>query len=418
MPCRKSAVGVWSAAAEAHGSRILGASETSRTLVVELRVEGVERRVGHGRRSLACRLVLLETASQLRQLHRALALEVQAGAEAVASESLPHAGNQHLEDDVVVLELNLRLGRMYVDVYRLRVHLQEDEIGRRHPFREELLVRLHHRLVQVGTAEVASVHEEILVAEGSPGALRAAGKAAYLDHRSVGGNVYHISHHVSADYVRYPEFQRLGLLEHEDLAAVVGERETNFRPGNRHPRELLHNVLELHLVRLEELASGGGVVEEIAHGEIGALRRGDGRGLYGFVAPQGDLGAGFFFCPAGAERNLRHRRDAGQGLPAEAVGLNALEVCGAGNLGRGVTLEAEHGVRGAHTAAVVYHLDEGAPGVGNYHVHLGGSGIHGVLHQLLDHGRGPLYHLSGGNHIGYPCRQYFQASHSIASGRT
>ena len=78
-----------------------------------------------------------------------------------------------------------------------------------------------------------------------------------------------------------------------------------------------------------------------------------------------------------------------------------------------MTLKAEHGVGGAHTRPVVDYLDQGAPGVGNHHVHLGGACIHGILHQLLHYGSGPLHHLSGGNHVGYPGRQYFQASHGL-----
>jgi hypothetical protein len=44
-----------------------------------------------------------------------------------------------------------------------------------------------------------------------------------------------------------------------------------------------------------------------------------------------------------------------------------------------VALEAEHGVRRAHAAAVVDDLDERAAGVGHDHGHLRGAGVDGVL---------------------------------------
>ena len=41
------------------------------------------------------------------------------------------------------------------------------------------------------------------------------------------------------------------------VAAVVRQGETNLRTREGHPLELLHDVAELHGVRLEELAAGG-----------------------------------------------------------------------------------------------------------------------------------------------------------------
>ena len=60
-------------------------------------------------------------------------------------------------------------------------------------------------------------------------------------------------------------------------------------------------------------------------------------------------------------------------------------------------LEAETRVIERHTLAVVDDLDEGAPGILDHELDLGGAGVDGVLQQLLDHGGGPLHHFAGRN---------------------
>ena len=304
---------------------------------------------------------------------------------------------------------------MYVHVHRLRVHAEEDEVRRSEPLGDKFLVRLHHRLVQVGAAEIASANEEILVSEGLAGAFRASDETVYTDHRGIGGDVNHFAHHVPAKQIHDSELQRLGLLQHVDLAAVVGQRERNVGTRDRHAGELLNDMLELNLVRLEELAASRGVVEEVADGEIGPDGSRYGSGLDRLEAARGDLGARFVRGTARPERYLGDGRDTRKRLTAEAVGHYAFQVCGGADLGRRVPLEAKHGIRGAHAGAVVYDLDEGASGVRYHHVHLRRTCVHRVLHQFLDNGRGALYHLSGGNHVGYPGGQYLEASHySIA----
>ena len=74
---------------------------------------------------------------------------------------------------------------MYVDVDGMRVGLQEYEVGRGDPVGNQLLVGLHHRLVEVGAAEIAAVHEHELVAEGLPGRVGAADVALELEHGEV-----------------------------------------------------------------------------------------------------------------------------------------------------------------------------------------------------------------------------------------
>lgn len=65
-----------------------------------------------------------------------------------------------------------------------------------------------------------------------------------------------------------------------------------------------------------------------------------------------------------------------------------------------MTLKGQPGVSLAHAAAVVYYLHQGAAGIAYHDADLRGSGVNGVLRQLLDHGGRTLYHLAGSYLVG------------------
>ena len=161
--------------------------------------------------------------------------------------------------------------------------------------------------------------------------------------------------------------------------------EGHVRPREGHACELLYYVLELNIIGLEELAAGGDVVEEVAHGEGRPAGRGDLLLRDEARAVHDDLGAEFVPGATRAQGHLGHGRYRGQGLAAETESDYVVQVLGRLNLGGGVTLEAEHGVTGRHAAAVVDDLDERAAGVRDNHGHRGRPGVQGVLHEFLDH---------------------------------
>ena len=184
-----------------------------------------------------------------------------------------------------------------------------------------------------------------------------------------------------------------------DVPAVVDESEGDVRPGEGDALELLHDVAELHVVGLEELAAGRDVVKEVADGEVGALGGGD------FASGQ-VLGAGkfhfhthFVLFPAGPQDHVGDGGDGGEGLPAETESDDFLQVLGRRDLGGCMALEAQDGIVRGHAAAVVDDLDEGASGVRHGDGNLRRAGIHGVLHEFLHHGSGPLDDLSRGDHV-------------------
>ena len=265
--------------------------------------------------------------------------------------------------------------------------------------------------MQVRAAEIPSVHEEELVAKGLLSRVGTADKAPDAHQGSIRTDINDIPGDIASEEVQYPELKGLGGLEHEDVPAVVREGEGNVRTGDGYPGELLYNMLELDVVGLEELAACGNVVEDVAHGEGRAagssyllLRDELGGG-------EDDLGADLVFGAAGAQGDFGHSRYRGKRLAAEAEGHYVLKVLGRGDLGSRVTLETEHGVVSGHAAAVVDDLEERTPRVGGDHRHAARAGVQGILHEFLHHGRGPLYDLARGDHVGYVAGQYPELRH-------
>ena len=197
----------------------------------------------------------------------------------------------------------------------------------------------------------------------------------------------------------------------------MDEGEACFRTCQGHPGELLRNVLELHIVGLEELPPRRDVVEEVADSEI---RPGRSRDLVcGKVngSCKLDFAAHLVPRPPGLQCHFGNGGNGGEGLAPEAECGDVIEVLGRGNLGCSVSLEAQHSLVGSHSASVVYNLDQCSPGIGQDHRHLGGAGIHRVLHQLLDYGGRPLDDFARRYHIGNVAGQYANV-HLTAGSRT
>ena len=174
-----------------------------------------------------------------------------------------------------------------------------------------------------------------------------------------------------------------------DLFSVGCQLEGQFGPDEGDAQEFLDDGPQLRVVGLEELAACGDVVEEVAHGEMCAGRRGDGLDFGRVRAGNLDHRADLVFGTARAEGHLRHGGDRRQRFAAETVGLDFLEVFGDRDLAGGVPLEAEDGVVGRHAAAVVDDLDQRFAGIEYRYDDAGRAGIYGILHQFFHHGGRP-----------------------------
>ena len=62
-------------------------------------------------------------------------------------------------------------------------------------------------------------------------------------------------------------------------------------------------------------------------------------------------------------------------------------------------LESQARVGLRHAFAVVYHLYGGAPGINHQHMNVVGSGVYGILNQLLNNRSRSLNHFASRNLI-------------------
>ncbi len=80
-----------------------------------------------------------------------------------------------------------------------------------------------------------------------------------------------------------------------------------------------------------------------------------------------------------------------------------------------MALEGNAGIGVAHSATVVDHLDEGAPGVAHYNLYVVGAGIDCVFHQFLHYRGWPLDHFTCGYLVGYGVGQESDyVAHSVS----
>lgn len=90
---------------------------------------------------------------------------------------------------------------------------------------------------------------------------------------------------------------------------------------------------------------------------------------------------------------------AGEGLTAEAHGLDAVEVLKGGELGGSVSLAEDGEIVVSDAVAVVGDLDEFEAAILDDQVDGGGRRVQAVLHQLLNRRHRPLDHLAGSDSV-------------------
>ena len=307
---------------------------------------------------------------------------------------------QDLPDGLLVLELYLGLGGVYVDVDVLGVHVEVDEVGHLLARGDEAFVGFHHGLVEVGVAHVATVDKEVLVRPLLAGGLGLGHEAAYPYQGGLHLQGEELLVHLLSEHGHHALPQRHGR-EVQEFDVIVQQGERHGGMHQRDALELGHDVGEFGAVGLEELAACRHVEEEVLHQEIAAA--GAGRRLLALHLRAGNqqAGAQLVLLAAGLQLHLGHGGYGGQGLAAEAHGVQGKEVRGFAYLGRGMPLERQAGVGLGHSLAVIYDLYGGLARIGHQHVHLLGIGIDGVLHQFLDHGGRTLYDLACGNLVGH-----------------
>ena len=304
-----------------------------------------------------------------------------------------------VEDSLLVEEFDLGLGGMHVDVHHVGGQIQVQHTGGEFA---------HHHLIAVGflqsgdeqlTLHRSAIDEEglqIAAGPGIGGLADVAGQGVLLPAAFYFG---HFSTFTAINAIDSGlQFARAG--GGDDFLTVLDELEGHGRMGQGLHLHGGGDPGTLHGVGFHKLHPGGGVVEEVADDDGGAVRTAS-LGLFHDLArfqPKGnalDGGGGL-----GHQVDAADGGDGGQCFAAETAGGDGGQILGGAELGGGVAQECGPGVLGGHTAAVVRDPQEGHAAVLHFDGDLGGTGVHRILKEFLGNGGGPFHHLAGGDEVG------------------
>ena len=323
------------------------------------------------------------------------------------AECVLHGIEDGVVDEHAVGEAHLELLRVHVHVDDLRIHVDHQHDERELVLHEEGTVAVLDGLHDHRVLHEALVHEvelEVAVRAGDDGL---SDEATDGDRREPGegralvGTVHgdELVRDVAAvDRVDYVQ-ERAIAERREELAAVLQVAEGDLRVGQCF---FLQDILDpgsFGLRTFQELAASRDIFKEVPDDEGRAVGCAD----LGEIL----LDAAFdlvMYSHEGA-RGLRDQldagdtRDGGEGLTAEAEGLDAEEVAGVADLRGGMADEGVAHVLLGDAAAVVRHANHGDAAVADLDRYRGAAGIDGVLEELLHDTERPLDHLARRNLI-------------------
>ena len=320
-------------------------------------------------------------------------------------------------DAVAVVEADFFFGGVDVDVVAVGVHFQEEEGDRVLALHEGGVVALAEAIGDGGAFDGAAVEEGELVLAGGAAEAGAADVAADADAVSLAaGKFDEAGGEVAADEAGDALDEVAGGGEVEDDLLIPDEGEGGAGVGDGVEAELLLDVGVLCGLGAQELAAGGDVVEEVADLDGGAGGAAAVLDVDELAAVDFDFGAGEGVAAAGGEAEAGDAGDAGQGLAAEAEGVDGGEVFFDADFAGGVAFEAEHGVLPVHAGAVVDDFDEGGAAAEDADLDVAGAGVEAVLDEFADDGGGPLDDLTGRDLAGEGVGEDADAGHDAGEG--
>ena len=336
-------------------------------------------------------------------------------------ETLPDRADQEAAHQCGRTEAHLRLGRMDVDVDLLGRELQEQGGHRLAVARQQIAVSGAQRTLEQAVLHRPAVDEQMLeacrVVAGIGQADQTRRRTPSRSTSSAGASSAN-AWPMSWPQARASPLDQIGprRLEREHAPALDVQAEGDARIGHGQALERLARRLMLGAVRLQELEAGRGGEEQVAHldpGAEGARRRRrrrrdtgldvERKGVLLAARPADDA------QPADAgERGQRLAAKAEQGDPDQLVVVE---------LGGGVALHRERELVRRDAAAIVGDRDQRPPAAAQLDRDPRRTGIDRVLDQLLDRGRRPLDHLTGGDPVDHAWRQGADGWHWCSGAR-
>jgi len=195
-----------------------------------------------------------------------------------------------------------------------------------------------------------------------------------------------------------------------DLVVIDAQHEGDPNIRKSLEKEGMTDMRVFRLRGTEKLAACGHIEKEIPDGDVGSAGRARIAHLLDFAAknqdfrPYGGVGA------VGCERELGNGCDGGKGFPSESHGGDGVEILELTKLAGGMTLNAQQCVVAIHASPIVQNPDQSASPIHHFDLNACGSGIEGILDQLLQNGCRAFHDLARGNLVDHRVRQHLDGS--------
>ncbi len=176
------------------------------------------------------------------------------------AQALLYDSGENLPYRLLVLKLYFVFGRMYVDIYRVGVNREVKEIARLLIGRNQLVVALHHRLVEIGVTHIAPVDHQILQSPPLARIFRSADKSRYAHERSVGFNRNKLLVKCLAEKVDYTLLKR-AFHQLMDSRVVMHQQELHIGIYQCKSLKLTEYVAHLNVIAFKELSPCGHIEE-------------------------------------------------------------------------------------------------------------------------------------------------------------
>ena len=309
-------------------------------------------------------------------------------------------------------ELHLRLGGVYVHVYAAEgdLHIQH-AVGE--AARQQTVAVCHFQpLLNERRFDRSAVDEEILGGTVAAPLCRRRHKASDADELIHGITFDHGLGHVSAQQVIHTGLDLAVTGGEKFLLAVLDAADGDIGAAQSALHGGLHAGGALGAVALQELQTGGGIEKQVTNNHGRAL--GAARFIHFLNIPRskGHADAMPRSCFTGGHFDAGHRRHRSQRFTAEPEGADAFQTPLILQLTGGMAQEGNARILGAHALAVIGDADIGGTAVADLHGNGTGTCVKGVFHQLLDHRRGSVHHLTRGDQVSHMGGQYIDFGHS------
>ena len=326
-----------------------------------------------------------------------------------------HAVVYRGEDLLLPGKLHLQLGGMDIDIHGGKIHLQVQVADGVAPRHQPALIGLLHRRRQQPGADIAPVDIKALLVPGGPVQLRRRDIARHPQLPEGAGQRQQPAGQIpSAAGINGGDHLAVAA-GGKALPAFLDEAEGDLRPGNG---DLGHQPLRIGPLRgvlFQKLRPGGHIEEQIPHHHRGA-QGAAGLAIARFLsALQGDLDALLIKPGPCKQIHPGDRRDGRQRFAPEAQRGDGVQIALPAHLGGGVGQKRRAHILRQDAISVVCDPKIGHAAGAELYGDMLCSRVHGVFHQLLYHGAGPLHHLARRNAVGKLRRHLIDLRHGASS---